>query len=84
MSKHTDDTKSFYVPAEQASGANESFVCNASTQVSAYLIAAAPDLPEACKRFMRCQTPDRSAKCAPNDEDFAFVRAAIAAAEKED
>lgn len=46
---HADPTKSFYVfahgsLAEQAGVENGPFVCNASTQANARLIAAAPDL----------------------------------------
>ena len=51
---HTDESKSFYVfgpgsLAEQAGVENGPFVCNASTKANARLIAAAPEMFEACK-----------------------------------
>lgn len=42
----------------------------------ACLIAAAPDLLEACQHFMKCIACDGT-RCAPNAEDFYFAREAI-------
>ena len=63
MDKHTpgpwavDSTKSFYVmgPArlsEQTGLTHGPFICNASTQANARLIAAAPDLLDALRALM--------------------------------
>ncbi len=77
---HADPTKSFYVfahgsLAEQAGVENGPFICNASTQANARLIAAAPDLLAAAQDALRNLRP-----LAVHPSHYAALENAIAKA----
>ena len=87
---HTAPDKSFYVfahgsLAEQAGVTDGPFICSASSQANARLIAAAPDLLAAA----RCALADLQGLIGDLDDDHpahlteAELRAAIARAESE-
>ena len=77
---HTDDTKSFYVFAEQAGVTHGQFVANASTAANARLIASAPDLLAALQQCLVIVDAHRRAAGGEGDIAAMNARAAIAKA----